>query len=52
MNAEALTDQQLSEAIESACKIAAQQYADGLDTTEIDAQVDLLYAEFDARQSL
>jgi hypothetical protein len=51
MNAEALTDQELSEAFESACAIAARQYADGCDTTEIDSQVDLLMAELDARQS-
>jgi hypothetical protein len=51
MNAEALTDQELSEAFESACAIAARQYADGCDTTVIDSQVDLLMAELDARQS-
>jgi hypothetical protein len=51
MNAEALTDQELSEAFESACALAARQYADGCDTTVIDSQVDLLMAEIDARQS-
>lgn len=49
MNAEALTDSQLSEAFESACAIAAQQYADGCDTATIDSQVDLLMAELERR---
>lgn len=44
-----LSRTELSEAFESACAIAAQQYADGCDTTAIDSQVDLLMAEMEIR---
>lgn len=49
MNPATLTDAELSAAIESACKIAAAQYAAHADTTEADAHVDMLMAEYDRR---
>jgi len=41
----------LSEAIEAACDIAAERYANGLDTTAIDADVDNLVAIHEATMS-
>jgi hypothetical protein len=39
-----LSPSELSEAYESACAIAAAQYADGCDTTSIDAECDRIEA--------
>jgi hypothetical protein len=44
-----LSDAKLAEMFESACAIAAQQYADGCDTSRVDAEVDALLAEMDSR---
>lgn len=49
MNPATLTDSELLTAYASECGMAAAFYADGIDTTEIDARVDLLVAEMQRR---
>jgi len=46
-----LTDLELSDAIESTCNMASSLYDQKVDTTEVDAQVDMLIAEFDRREA-